>query len=92
MFKVYCSPTDNCEVCLIGPGLFRLLNMSETVWRQFGFQKADQITVTTAAWLTSDRVLCGTSDGRLLLIEAGELKFIYDALNVVLINVKEKDE
>lgn len=66
--------------------------MSETVWRQYGFQKADQLIVTTAAWLTSDRVLCGTADGKLILIEAGELKAVYNAWTVFLMNVKDKDE
>lgn len=66
--------------------------MSETVWRQYGFQKAEQINVTTAAWLTSDRILCGTADGKLLLIEGGELKAVFDAVTVTFINAKEKDE
>jgi len=68
------------------------MSMQETVWRQYGFQKADQVNVTTAAFLGSDRVLVGTADGRLLLIDNGELKAVYNADSVEFIEIAEKEE
>lgn len=69
-----------------------MMIMQETVWRQYGFQKADQVDVTTAAFLGSDCILVGTSDGRLLLVDNGELKAVYDAVTVDIIAITEKDE
>lgn len=58
------------------------------MWRQFGFSKADQINVTCVAWLTQDRVLAGTVDGRLLSFENGELKGIFVASELTILNFK----
>jgi len=46
----------------------------------------------SVAWLTSDRVLAGTEDGRLLLIESNELKGVFRALDLQLICLPGKDE
>lgn len=78
---------------LIGPGLFRLMSMQETVWRQYGFQKAEHLDISSACFLGGDRVLCGTTDGLLLLVDIGELKFTFNATEVTFINAKaEKEE
>lgn len=79
-------------MCVVGPGLFRLMNVTETVWRQYGFQKADVIPIQSVCWLSYDRVLAGTTDGRLLLVETGELKAVLAAMEVNYINAKAKDE
>lgn len=70
-----------------------MMNMQETVWRQYGFQKADHLNITSCCFLGGDRILIGTMDGLLLLVEVGELKFTYEATAVKQINPKaDKDE
>lgn len=56
--------------------------VTETVWRQFGWQKADQLSLSCVAYLTSERILAGTKDGRLVLVEATELKGVFKAADL----------
>ncbi|KAL0279051.1 UNVERIFIED_CONTAM: hypothetical protein PYX00_000691 [Menopon gallinae] len=91
--RVICSPGDNSNVVLIGNGLFRMMIMQETVWRQYGYQKAEHLNITSCCFLGVDRILIGTVDGLLLLVEVGELKFTYEATVVKQISPKaDKDE
>lgn len=90
--QVMCSPADSAVLCLTGPGLFRLMNMQETVWRQYGFQKAEHLSVSTGCFLTGDRILCGTTDGLLFLVDNGELKATFEATTVTFINAKAVKE
>lgn len=68
------------------------MSLNETVWRQYGFQKVDQLDVTSGAWLSGDTVICGTSDAKLFFVENGELKGVFNAFNSLVINIKDKDE
>lgn len=77
---------------MVGPGIFRLLAVSDMVWRQYGFQKAENFPLTSVCWLTPDRVMAGTKDGRLIVIEYGDLRALYRAFEVTIIDVKLKDE
>ncbi|XP_067002116.2 cilia- and flagella-associated protein 57 [Anabrus simplex] len=90
--QISCNPSDNCVVAIVGPGLFRLLSVSESVWRQYGFQRADLLPLTCCCWLTFDRVLAGTKDGRFILVESGELKAMYKATELTILDAKIKDE
>ncbi|KAI4457029.1 cilia- and flagella-associated protein 57 [Holotrichia oblita] len=82
------NPTDSNLVVLVGNQLFRMLACSENSWRQFGFCKADQINITCAAWITQDRLLAGTIDGRIMALENGEIKAIYTATEFMVLNFK----
>ncbi|RZF41535.1 hypothetical protein LSTR_LSTR000249 [Laodelphax striatellus] len=84
--------TDNTVVSLVGPGIFRLLAVSDMVWRQYGFQKADTMPFSTVCWLTPERVVAGTRDGRLIFVEFGDLRALYRALEATVIDVRIKDE
>lgn len=64
----------------------------EGVWRQFGFSKADTLNVTAATWITQDRLMAGTADGKLMFIENSELKAIFWAGNLPIINLRMKDK
>jgi hypothetical protein len=44
------------------------------------------------AWLSFDSVIAGTSNGNLLLVENGELKAIYKAMDLTDINMKLHEE
>ncbi|XP_054279032.1 cilia- and flagella-associated protein 57-like [Macrosteles quadrilineatus] len=73
------NPTDGAVVVIVGPGLFRLMSVSDTVWRQYGFQKADKMPIKCVCWITPDRVLAGTEDDRLIVVEYGDLRGRYRA-------------
>lgn len=87
-FQVACNPTDNSVLVIVGPQLFQLLSASEKTWRQYGWSKADSLNITSVAWLSFDRVIGGTSDGNLLLVDSGKLKAVYKAMNLTTINMK----
>nr|CAD7457121.1 unnamed protein product [Timema tahoe] len=90
--QVACNPSDSTVVCVVGPGLFRLLALSDTVWRQYGYQKAEMLPITCVCWIAFDRILAGTKDGRLVFVESGELKAIYRAMDLNMITFQAKDE
>nr|CAD7587153.1 unnamed protein product [Timema genevievae] len=90
--QVACNPSDSTVVCVVGPGLFRLLALSDTVWRQYGYQKAEMLPITCVCWIAFDRILAGTKDGRLVFVESGELKAIYRAMDLNMITIQAKDE
>lgn len=41
--KVNCNPTDSTLVVVTGPGTFRLMNVLESIWRQWGWNKAENV-------------------------------------------------
>ncbi|PNF35437.1 Cilia- and flagella-associated protein 57 [Cryptotermes secundus] len=86
--QVACNPTDSSVLVIVGLQLFRLLCATEKTWRQYGWSKADSLNITSVAWLTFDSVIAGTSNGNLLLVENGELKAIYRAMDLTDINMK----
>ena len=77
---------------IVGPQLFRLLSASEKIWRQYGWSKTENLNFTCVTWLSFDRVLAGTRDGRLVIIDGGELRALYRALDVTEMYVKTQDE
>lgn len=83
---------DTSTLVIFGQGIFRLMNMQETVWRQYGFQKAENYDICTCCFLSSDRVVCGTKDGLILVIDLGELKGVYEADIVTKINIRTDKE
>lgn len=90
--QISCNPNDANLLVLVGHQLFRMICCSDAVWRQYGFSKADQLSLTCAAWLTQDRLIAGGMNGKILLLESGELKAIYYAGDLTSINIKQKDE
>ncbi|KAJ9581156.1 hypothetical protein L9F63_023661, partial [Diploptera punctata] len=90
--QVACNPNDNSVLVLVGPQLFRLLSASEKIWRQYGWSKTESLNFTCVTWLSFDRVIAGTFDGRLVIIDGGELRAIYRALDVTEIHIRIQDE
>lgn len=76
------NPKDATIAVFVGINLFRLVSMSENVWRQYGFQKAQNFSILSVCWLTDDRVLAGCKDGKVLIIQSGDLNGIYDINDV----------
>ncbi|XP_059470478.1 cilia- and flagella-associated protein 57 [Neocloeon triangulifer] len=90
--QVACNPSDAATLALVGPDLFRLLQLVDGSWRQFGFYKAQSYPLSSVAWLTSDRILAGTDDGRLLLIESNELRAVFRAYGLQTVALPPKNE
>ena len=81
------NPRDATIVVFVGANLFRLLSMSENVWRQYGFQKAQNFFILSVCWLADDRILAGCKDGKVMIIQSGNLNGIYDINDVTDINI-----
>jgi cilia- and flagella-associated protein 57 len=90
--KIACNPSDAATLVVVGPSLFRLLQLVDGSWRQFGFYKAQNYPLISVAWLTPDCLLTGTEDGRLLLVESNELRSVYKANGLQLISLPVPDE
>ncbi|XP_050424212.1 cilia- and flagella-associated protein 57-like [Adelges cooleyi] len=84
------NPNDNTIACFVGKGLFRLMTITDSVWRQYGFQKADNLDFTSVCWLNGDRILAGTVDGRIILVENGDLIAVYNAKTTLIFDPKIK--
>lgn len=55
-------------------GIFKLFRYSEGTLKQFAFQKMELQNYLCQAWVSDERVVIGTENGKLLLFESGELK------------------
>ncbi|KYN38346.1 WD repeat-containing protein 65 [Trachymyrmex septentrionalis] len=87
-----CNPTDATVVAVGGAYTFKFLIVSETVWRPYGFAKAENLLVCSMAWLDGDRLMVGTQDGRMLYLENGDLKNVYRMIDTVTMNLKIREE
>lgn len=89
---ITCNPGDGGVLAVAGPYVFKFLTVSETVWRPYGFAKADNILISSLTWLNTDRLLAGTRDGRILYLENGDLKNIYKMTETNFMNLKIREE
>ncbi|KAF7997460.1 hypothetical protein HCN44_006031 [Aphidius gifuensis] len=90
--QILCNPGDIGVIALAGIFTFKLLTVSETIWRPYGFSKAENLIITSITWLNSDRLFAGTHDGRILYIENGDLTNIYKITEINMLNLKLKEE
>lgn len=89
---ITCNPNDANLLALVGENLVRILACTDFSWRQFGYCKGDQWNFTSAAWLSQDRLLIGSADGKLLFIESGELKMIFNVADLAVVDLKAKED
>ncbi|KAL2735709.1 cilia- and flagella-associated protein 57 [Vespula squamosa] len=89
---ISCNPSDIGIMAIGGPHVFKFLTLSDTVWRPYGFSKAENILICSMTWLNSDRLLAGTKDGRILYMENGDLKNIYQMSETMSMNLKIREE
>ena len=75
--QVSFNPQDNTQVCVVGDRLFKLFRYSEGNLKQFAFTKADPQNYLCHAWLSEDKLLMGTSAGKVQLFEVADLKHEY---------------
>lgn len=86
------NPSDITIAAIGGHYSFRFLTASDNVWRNYGFSKADNVVVLSMTWLNIDRLLAGLNDGRILYLENGDLKNIFDAATTTNLNFAEVEE
>ncbi|XP_014478629.1 PREDICTED: cilia- and flagella-associated protein 57 [Dinoponera quadriceps] len=89
---IACNPAESAVMAFGGSYIFKFLTIAETVWRSYGFAKADNLLICSMAWLNADRLLAGTKDGRVLYLENGDLKNIYQISETVSMNLKIREE
>ncbi|KAG5320575.1 CFA57 protein, partial [Acromyrmex heyeri] len=87
-----CNPIDATVVAVGGAYTFKFLIVSDTVWRPYGFAKAENLLVCSMAWLDGDRLMVGTEDGRMFYLENGDLKNVYRMTDTVTMNLKIREE
>jgi WD40 repeat protein len=59
---------------VVGERLFKLFRYSEGALKQFAFTKADPQNYLCQAWVSEDRLILGTDNGRVQLFEVADLK------------------
>ncbi|KAL8584312.1 hypothetical protein ACOMHN_014731 [Nucella lapillus] len=74
VYQVSFNPQDNTQLCVVGNTIFRHFRYSEGNLKPFNFQKMEPQNYLCHAWVSEERIVVGTDNGRLLLFEAGELK------------------
>ncbi|XP_066140488.1 cilia- and flagella-associated protein 57 [Euwallacea fornicatus] len=90
--QVACNPNDANQLVVIGNSVLRCLGCTEYTWRQFGYNKFDSTVYTSCCWLSHDRLMVGSSKGKILILETGEVRATFHAMDLPIINVKLKDE
>lgn len=82
-----CCPGSSGMIALGGNFTFKLLNKTEKGFAPLGSIKGDGLTITSMAWLTNDIMIAGTSEADLFIVENGDLKLLYNALDVLSVDL-----
>ena len=72
--QVSFNPQDNTQLCVVGNTVFRHFRYSEGNLKPFNFQKMEPQNYLCHAWVSEERIIVGTDNGKLLLFEAGEVR------------------
>ena len=59
---------------MAGEKIFKLYRYSEGNLKQFAFMKAEPSYYLCLSWISEDRLVLGTDNGKVQLFEVGELK------------------
>jgi len=62
---------------VVGDGVFKMYRYTDGGLRQFAMQRADFPHFVSHAWFTSDLLLAGTIDGRLIVMDSAEYRREY---------------
>ncbi|KAJ8923117.1 hypothetical protein NQ315_001670 [Exocentrus adspersus] len=90
--QVACNPQDVNQLVLCGDSVLRCLGCQDYTWRQFGYNKFDNTVYTSCCWLSQDRLIVGSDRGKIMVLETGELKAVFNAMDLPIINMKQEDE
>jgi WD40 repeat protein len=71
--QVSFNPQDNTQICAIGNGLFKMFRYAESALKPSQSLKQEHFNFTCHCWVSEDRILAGTDQGKLLIIQNGEI-------------------
>lgn len=71
--QVSFNPQDNTQICAIGHGLFKMFRYAESTLKQSQSLKQEHFNFTCHCWISDDRILAGTDQGKLFVIQNGEI-------------------
>merc|ERR1711881_187707 len=87
--QVTFNPTDSTQICVTGQHIFKFLRYTEGHLKQHGTQKIDPKNYTSHAWLAGDRLALTCENGKVYILENGDIK---DTINLAKIFDGERDE
>ncbi|XP_050501847.1 cilia- and flagella-associated protein 57 [Diabrotica virgifera virgifera] len=90
--QVACNPNDVNQIAVCGDQVLRCLGCVDFTWRQFGYNKLDPCHYTSCCWLSQDRLIVGSYRGKIMILETGEIRGVFHASDLPLINMKLKEE
>ncbi|NXN86691.1 CFA57 protein, partial [Bombycilla garrulus] len=73
--QVSFNPQDNTQVCITGNSFFKIFKYSEGYLKQMNLQRGEPENYLCHAWLSEEKVICGTDTGKLSLFETGVLQW-----------------
>lgn len=89
---IACNLNDTGLVAVGGNFTFKLMSRQDKSFGTIGTLTGEHKIVTALIWLTAEVLVAGTSANQLLFIEGGDPKFIFEADNVMDIDLeKAKD-
>ncbi|CAF3796054.1 unnamed protein product, partial [Rotaria magnacalcarata] len=71
--QVSFNPQDNTQICTIGHGLFKMFRYAESALKPSQNLKQEHFNFTCHCWVSDDRLLAGTDQGKLFVIQNGEI-------------------
>jgi len=74
VYQVSFNPNDNTQVCVVGNAIFKIYKYHDQNMRVHPIQKFEPQNFLCHSWLSEERLLVGTDQGRMLLFEGGEYK------------------
>ncbi|CAH0564937.1 unnamed protein product [Brassicogethes aeneus] len=89
--QIACNPNDNNMCVVVGDLLFKILAY-ETQWKQMGWNKAESTKFTSVCWLSQDRLLAGSSEGKIWIFEHSDLKHVFMPTSDEIIDLKAMEE
>jgi WD40 repeat protein len=72
-FKVSFNPQDNTQMCVVGHGLFKMFRYNDSTLKLSQSLKQENYNFTCHSWISDDRLLAGTDQGKLFVIQNGEI-------------------
>lgn len=87
--QVSFNPSDSTQICVTGQNIFKFLRYTEGHLKQHGTQKIDPKNYTSHAWLTGDRLALTCENGKIYILENGDIK---DTINLAKVDQASSDD
>ena len=74
LYSLIFNPTDYAHMCIIGNGILRSFRFVEGALKPFNFPRIETQDFRCFCWVSDEKLLIGTSNGKILYIEGRDLK------------------